>query len=69
MPPSAQAEPERIEETHSSAHSPLIGLQARASRKPITWEVIKNLTCLPKYAHVADCPSLGAKNGASIGTT
>ena len=68
MPSSAQAEPERIEETHGSAHSSLIGLQAQASRKPITWEVIKSRICPPKSARVADCLSLGAKSGASIGT-
>ena len=68
MPSSAQAESERIEETHGSAHSSLIGLQARASRKPITWEVIKSRICPPKSARVADCLSLGAKSGASIGT-
>ena len=68
MSSSAQAEPERIEETHGSAHSSLIGLQAQASRKPITWEVIKSRICPPKSARVADCLSLGAKSGASIGT-
>ena len=69
MPSSAQAEPERIEETHSSARSSLIGLKARASRKPITWEVIKSRICPPKSAPAADCLSLGAKSGALIGTT
>ena len=69
MPFSAQVEPERIEETHGSAHSPLIGLKARASRKPITWEVIKSRICPPKSAPAADCLSLGAKSGALIGTT
>ena len=68
MPSSTQAAPERFEEIDSSAHSPLIGLQARASRKPITWEVIKSRICPPKSARVAVCLSLGAKSGASIGT-
>jgi hypothetical protein len=69
MRPSAQAAPERFEEIDSSAHSPLIGLQARASRKPITWEVIKSRICPPKSAPAADFLSLGAKSGALIGTT
>ena len=69
MPFSAQAEPERIEETHGSAHSSLIGLKARASRKPVTWEVIKSRICPLKSAPAADCLSLGAKSGALIGTT
>ena len=69
MPSSTQAAPERFEEIDSSAHSPLIGLQARASRKPITWEIIKSRICPPKSARTADCLSLGAKSGASIGTT
>ena len=69
MSSSAQAEPERIEETHGSAHSSLIGLKARASRKPVTWEVIKSLICRLKSASAADFHSLGAKSGALIGTT
>ena len=68
MPTSAQAELEQIGGVVSSAHLRLIGLQARASRKPITWEVIKNRICLLKSVRVAVCLSLGAKSGASIGT-
>ena len=68
MPTSAQAELEQIGGVVSSAHLRLIGLQARASRKPITWEVIKSRIWPPKSALVAGCLSLGAKSGASIGT-
>ena len=68
MPTSAQAELEQIGGVVSSAHLRLIGLQARASRKPITWEVIKSRICPPSSAPAADCLSLGAKSGASIGT-
>jgi hypothetical protein len=68
MPPSVQAELVQIGGVVSNAYLRLIGLQARASRKPITWEVIKSRICPPKSARVADCLSLGAKSGASIGT-
>ena len=68
MPTSAQTELEQIGGVVSSAHLRWIGLQARASRKPITWEVIKSRICPPKSAPAADCLSLGAKSGASIGT-
>jgi len=68
MPPSVQAELVQIGGVVSSAYLRLIGLQALASRKPITWEVIKSRICLPKSARVADCLSLGEKSGASVGT-
>ena len=68
MPPKAQAELEQIGGVVSSAHLRLIGLHARASRKLITWEVIKSRIWPPKSARVADCLLLGAKSGASIGT-
>ena len=68
MPTSAQAKLEQIGGVVSSGHLRWVGLQARASRKPITWEVIKSRICPPKSARVADCLSLGAKSGASIGT-
>ena len=68
MPPSVQAELVQIGGVVSSAYLRWIGLQVRASRKPITWEVIKSRICPPKSARVAVCLSLGAKSGASIGT-
>lgn len=39
-----------------------------ASRKSIAWDNIKSLICPPKSVCAADCLSLGAKNGALIGT-
>ena len=68
MPPSVQAELVQIGGVVSSAYLRWIGLQVRASRKPVTWEVIKSRICRLKSASAADCLSLGAKSGASIGT-
>ena len=69
MPPSVQAELVQIGGVVSSAYLRWIGLQVRASRKPVTWEVIKSRICRLKSASAADFHSLGAKSGALIGTT
>ena len=66
MPPSPPAELEQIGGVVSSAHLRLIGLQARAPRKPITWEVIKSRICHQNLLALRTV-SLGAKSGASIG--